>query len=120
MPYVQTVARGAAHFGLKRHESKLDYALDVSRIIDVAQAHIHLGMPNENGPPVAFLFGPASNPGVVDGRLAEGTIEEADLVGPLAGDFAGFLDALRNGELYVNVHSVGHASGEIRGQIGTR
>lgn len=120
VPYVPTVAMGAARLGLKRHETQLEYRVHVSRIINVIQAHIHLGMPNENGPVVAFLFGPASNTGVIDGRLAEGTIEEADLLGPLAGDFEGFVDALRNGELYVNVHTLGHPSGEIRGQIGAR
>jgi hypothetical protein len=32
-------------------------------------------------------------------------------------DFAGFLEALRSGELYVNVHTAANPGGEIRSQI---
>ena len=100
---------------------KLEFRLDVKHIVGVTQAHIHLGLPNMNGPVVAFLYGPSDPTERIDDRLARGVLTEADLVGgPLEGDFAGFVEALGSGELYVNVHTAEFPGGEIRGQIGVR
>ncbi len=95
------------------------FTLNVYDIEDVTMAHIHMGMPNMNGPVIAALFtGGAS--GSLDGMLAKGMITEDDLVGPLAGDFPGFVGRLRGGMLYVNVHTIANPPGEIRGQIGVK
>ncbi len=100
---------------------ELSFRLDVKKIVGVTQAHIHLGLPNMNGPVVAFLYGPSDPSDRVDGRLARGVLTAADLVGgPFEDDFAGFLEALGRGELYVNVHTAEFPGGEIRGQIGVR
>jgi hypothetical protein len=102
-------------------QEELPFRLDVKNIIGVTQAHIHLGLPNMNGQVVAFLYGPSDPSDRVDGRLAEGVLTPADLVGgPFEGNFAGFLEALGHGELYVNVHTAEFPGGEIRGQIGVR
>ena len=118
VPLVESDATGRAKFKLRN--GQLSFKLNVDDIEGVLQAHIHLGLPNENGPFVAFLFGPVGPTGPIDGRLARGTLTETDLIGPLAGDFSEFVDALRNGDLYVNVHTVANPPGEIRGQIGVR
>ena len=118
VPPVDSAARGKARMRLVSQGTALRYELEVSDIVDVAQAHIHMGQPNENGPVVAFLFGPQSPAGAFSGPLAEGVIEERDLMGPLEGDLAGFVQALQAGDLYVNVHTAGNPGGEIRGQIG--
>jgi hypothetical protein len=115
---VHTMATGIARFELEDGDSKVEYRLRVKNITGVVQAHIHYGSPNENGPVVAFLYGPSAPTGPVNGRLAKGDISEGDLLGPLAGDFAGFVQALQSGHLYVNVHTAAHPAGEIRGQIG--
>ncbi len=114
VPMVESDASGQATFTLSRDEQKLYYELLVQDIANVVQAHIHDGLPDENGPVVAFLFGPADPPtGPVHGRLSKGVLSIGDLPD-------GFLDALRNGEFYVNVHTTEVPSGEIRGQIGVR
>jgi hypothetical protein len=118
VPLVNTVATGEATFELNGAGDQLSFQLKADHIVDVTQAHIHQGLPDENGEVVAFLFGPAENTGVTQGELSEGTVTADDLVGPLANDFPAFVEALRNGELYVNVHTVENPSGEIRGQIG--
>jgi ABC-type nitrate/sulfonate/bicarbonate transport system substrate-binding protein len=117
VPAVESEGQGIAIFNLSR--DGITYKLAVENIDEVTQAHIHLGPAGENGPVVAFLFGFVEGGVTADGVLARGTITEADLVGPLAGmPLSALVEALRNGGAYVNVHTVDHPAGEIRGQIG--
>jgi hypothetical protein len=118
VPAVATRAEGRAVFELDSNNQSLHFGLAAWRIDNVTQAHIHAGLPNENGPVVAFLYGPAAPSGPIRGPLSNGMLTEADLVGPFAGDFAGFVQALKAGELYVNLHTSDWPSGEVRGQIG--
>ena len=120
VPSVMTVkAWGQADLTLNDDKS-LSYRLKALRVESGAtQASIHQGLPDDNGPVVAFLHRPASP--AVDGRLnVRGRLTQSDLVGPLEGNFAGFVDALRAGELYVNIHSKAYPAGEIRGQVGAK
>ncbi len=121
VPPVETDASGQATFELTTHgdEARLHYTLRVANIENVSQAHIHVGAPGENGPVVAFLFN-ASEPVDVSGEttLMEGTIQADDLIGPLEGmELSALAAEIRAGNTYVNVHTVEHPSGEIRGQI---
>ena len=96
----------------------LRYRLIVANIADVIQAHIHVGTAAEAGPFVAFLFGPVPGGVTHNGVLATGTVTADDLVGPLAGEpLSALVDAIDSGGAYVNVHTVAHPGGEIRGQI---
>jgi hypothetical protein len=116
---VDSAAHGWTRLRLVDGETPaLKYQVQARNLVGAVQGHIHHGPPNENGPVVAFLFGPQDPSGLFSGELAEGTIEESDLVGPLAGDMEAFVEALRTGELYVNVHTADNPSGELRGQIG--
>jgi hypothetical protein len=117
VPAVESEGHGIATFSLSR--DGIRYKLAVENIDEVTQAHIHLGEAGENGPVVAFLFGFVDGGVTTDGVLARGTITEGDLVGPLAGmPLSALVDALRSGGAYVNVHTVDHPAGEIRGQVG--
>ena len=118
VPSLQTSANGSAEFELEESDSELEFKLDTDFIIGVTGAHIHYGKPNEIGPVVAVLFGPATPMGVVQGRLSRGTIRAGDLKNLFTDNFAGFVEALRHGELYVNVHTEANPVGEVRGQIG--
>ena len=123
VPPVETDARGQATFHLDKTGEELSYKLIVANIEDVTMTHIHLGGPDENGPVVVWLYPedgppPALIEGRFDGVLAEGTITDADLVGELDGASLDDLVAeIRDGNTYVNVHTVAHPAGEIRGQI---
>ncbi len=103
---------------------------------DVAQAHIHFGARATNGGITVWLCAnnpPITNapPGTQDCPTREGTItgviEPDDVVAPAvggvpqgiaAGDFDAFVDALRAGVTYANVHTANRAGGEIRAQLG--
>lgn len=119
VPPVDSDAKGAAIFRTNNDETELNYRLIVANIEDVTAAHIHLAPRGENGDIVAFLFNPEEpTEGRTNGVLAEGTITSADLVGPLEGStLSELIDEMEAGNTYVNVHTVEHRSGEIRGQI---
>jgi hypothetical protein len=130
VPERDTRARGVAIFHLSDDGTALEYKLISSNIENVVAAHIHTGAATENGPVVAFLYGPAAAAGGrTDGVLSEGTITAADLVGPLAGQpLSALVDALNAGNAYVNVHTNDGVAptntgpgdfpgGEIRGQF---
>jgi hypothetical protein len=106
---------GTLTLALLQNGSELQLSLVVRQLVDVTEARIHAGLPDENGPTVATLYGPSAPARA--GRLARGTLTQSDLEGAFASDFAGFLSALRRGELYVVVATSAQPEGEIRGQI---
>ena len=124
VPPVNTPASGSASFAYDPERSALVYALLVSEIENVTQAHIHVGVPGENGEVVAWLYpGPEEqSPQLIEGRfdglLQRGEITGDQLVGPLGGEPIGALLSLMvDGETYVNVHTEQNPPGEIRGRI---
>lgn len=117
-PPVNSLGQCQANFRLTSDGSGLQYRLIVANIEFVTQAHIHLAPPNENGPVVAFLFGFVPEGATTNGTLAQGIIVAGDLIGPLAGMSVDDLVAeIEAGNAYVNVHTLSHPPGEIRGQI---
>jgi hypothetical protein len=126
--------RGVGQFKMRLSAdgASLEYRLIASNIRNVVASHIHIAPVGENGPVVAFLFGPApAGGGRTSGVLARGTITADDLTGPLEGHpLSELIDALDAGDAYVNAHTndgVDPANagpgdfpgGEIRGQIRT-
>lgn len=125
---VVTDAIGHALLHLNKDGTRLEVTVMVNNIPDVIGAHIHLAAAGANGPIVAsfvpdteaFLSGgPFISPSIpAQGVFVRGSITEADLLGPLAGQrLEALVDAMRNGTTYVNVHSTEFRPGEIRGQI---
>ena len=118
---VETLAQGQAIFQFSKDGSTMHYKLIVANIDNVVGAHIHNAELGANGPIVVNLFGDpfVPDPGVTtNGVLAEGDITSDDLVGPLAGmPLMKLRDAMENELTYVNIHTVDHRPGEIRGQI---
>ena len=119
VPPVFTFAGGSANFRLHMQRQELDYELIICNISGVTQAHIHNGLPSENAGVVAFLLGPQDASGFLNCKFTSGTVTADDLIGDYEGDWEGFVTALLNGELYVNVHTHENPPGEIRGQIGS-
>lgn len=130
VPARDSGAAGQSKLQLDRSGEALAYKLVCSNIDNVVAAHIHLGPPEANGPVVAFLAGPLPpGGGAQNGVLGEGTITEANLVGPLAGqDLDALMAEIRAGNAYVNTHTNDGIAptntgpgdfpgGEIRGQL---
>lgn len=130
IPPRDTFAFGHATFVTSWDGERLDYWLVVANIENVVASHIHLGGSDENGPVVAFLYGPAApGGGFTSGVLASGAITADDLVGPLAGQpLSALIAEIDAGNAYVNVHTNDGVEppntgpgdfpgGEIRGQL---
>ncbi len=116
IPPVETDAFGVAGFQLAGDGDSLDYWLVVAGIENVEESHVHKGPPDLNGNVVAYLFGPVQEPVDETGLLASGRLTDDDMIWPLT-DVAGMADQMREANVYVNVHTTAHPSGEIRGQI---
>ena len=122
VPPVDTRVRGLSTFQLSRTGDELQYRLIVANIENLTMAHIHLAPEGENGPVVAWLYPDGPPPQLIEGRfdgvLAEGVITATDLVGPLDdAPLSDLVDEIRAKQTYVNVHTVAHPAGEVRGQI---
>ena len=128
---LSTTGTGSLAVRLNAAEDSASYELSYQGLEGgaVLFAHIHLGEPHTNGGVIVFLcsnFGPAP-PGTPscplnDGTVVSGTLMAGDVIGPAgqgiaAGEFAEFIEALRAGATYVNVHTAGFGTGEIRGQV---
>ena len=99
-------ASGDGHFTLNDDETELRYDIWASGLsTPVIAAHFHQAPAGEAG---AILFD------------LEGTIEETDGLVTIRGVWPlaeGDLEAIRNGEVYVNLHTPVNQPGEIRGQL---
>jgi cytochrome c peroxidase len=113
---VVTMAVGTAVFYASEDEDAIAFELSTAGIepSQILQAHIHAAPPGVNGDVIAFLAYSSFN------RRLRGTVTASDLKLPnLAGinSIAELIDEMRTGDTYVNVHTVAHPGGEIRGQI---
>ncbi len=119
VPARDTKAVGEAIVTISKDGSSVHYKVIVANIENVVASHFHMAPANANGGVVKGIFqNPNPQPsGRMNGILAEGDITAADLTGALAGNLAGFIEAIRSGNIYVNVHTTAYPGGEIRGQL---
>ncbi len=122
VPPVATDTEGKADFQVNEEQTIIEYELEIeapanATLLGQAGAHIHCGLPDENGPVVVFLAGVI--PGGVGAELKiEGSLTEANIVNDACGATLPLLvQSMRAGMTYVNVHSSDFPAGEIRGQI---
>ena len=132
---VATAATGSFDATLSADGTTLTYTVTYNNLnAPVTQSHIHYGLSKETGGVMVFLcqtaaapapatdLGVATCPAGVTGTVT-GTITVANLIGPNGQgitpgvDFDKFLNALRTGASYANVHSTRSPGGEIRGVV---
>jgi hypothetical protein len=130
---INTTGSGDFKARISQDGTALDYELTYRDLASqITQSHIHFGRPAITGGIVLFLCTNLGNaPGTVPVPQACPTTNPATITGTLtaadviavsgqgidsgAAGFAEILKALRAGAAYVNVHTTGHPSGEIRG-----
>lgn len=125
VPAVETDGSGRATLTVNNDKTALRFTLKTRDLEEIHMAHIHCGAIGTNGPVVAFLFGPADPPVTQDGLLSRGEITDDEVIDRVGGlcptdvtDFDDLLTLIRDGNAYVNVHTMAFPAGEIRGQIG--
>ncbi len=129
-----TGAYGHVKFRLSHDRSTIHYVFKATNTATpIFMAHLHLGPKGQNGPVVFWLYADASvNPnfprsdGPFTGEI-RGMLTAADFVMPrdsegrvLVPSFEEAIANLMNGNTYINVHTVAHPGGEIRGQFWRR
>jgi hypothetical protein len=118
-PKVATDASGKAAFTLSEDGKSLQYSVTASNLQNPQAAHIHIGKVGEVGPPIApIAIASAAERGMPSGVVAEGTITEKDLMGPMKGkSLQDVVKEIQAGNVYVNIHSRSNPDGELRGQL---
>lgn len=102
---------GTATVTISDDESELHYEVSYDGLTGPpTAAHIHLGAPGTAGPPFLDL---AHGPSPFSGTLTE---SDFTINGGPSGWEAG-LQAIRDGETYINIHTEQNPEGEIRGQL---
>lgn len=96
----------------------------VSDPTNIVAAHFHCGKPGENGPVVFGLISPG--PLMLEGNTIRGTLTNAHanaaancipLIGRPVNNIAALALAMREGLVYLNIHTSAFPAGEIRGQM---
>jgi len=118
-----TIERGVFRARVRPDLSAMDVVLLVEPSSPVLAAHLHCGRAGTTGP---IPFG-LINPGrlVFDGNVARGTLTNEDFTGSDCTEFVGrpvnniaaLALAMRDGLIYVNVHTADNPPGEVRGQV---
>ncbi len=123
-PPTGSTATGTLTLSLSDNGNRIHFRLRANGVTRIQQAHIHVGDAGEPGPIVVFFF--AKTPNTADSAITGDGFEVAGVRTPADFNFsalgatftyADFLNKLRSGGTYVNVHSPTFPGGEIRGQI---
>jgi CHRD domain len=114
---VTSTATGSAQFTYVGDIKTLFFEVDVAGIDSVTLAHIHGPADTANSAGVALnLYTTGKSKGLgFTGVLSAGVAGE--LGAPAGMTLDSLLVLMRNGNAYVNVHTVAHPAGEIRGQV---
>lgn len=122
VPSVISEAEGTADFWLSEDSMSMKYKIKVHHLQNVTMAHLHLGVEGQNGDHIAWLYPPQppakEKPGLTNGTLVEGTLTDADLIDKMQGKtIKDLIWKINEDSIYVNVHTVQHPDGEIRGLV---
>ncbi len=119
VPPVTTDTTGKVFLRLNKAETEIEIQLHVNDGVRITQSHIHCAPFGVNGPIIIFLAGLHAAGLDIDGKwVSNATITNTSIVNTACGStLAAIAQQMRNGNTYVNVHSVAHPAGEIRGQV---
>ncbi len=119
VPPVTTDGSGSATVTISDDESSISFDVTFQDLSGPAtMAHIHYGAADEAGPVLIWLTEVGTTDGSFESPIS-GTADETAFM-PVDGgpqSFAEALQAIRDGNTYVNIHTEMNPGGEIRGQL---
>ncbi len=118
VPAVQTAGSGTAEIRIDDTAMEIAVTVDVEGIPadQLLMAHFHAAPAGANGPVVAFLLASPPTETSFSAVVTPGDVlpnEDAGIA-----NFDDLVQAIRDGNIYVNVHTPTNPLGEIRGQTG--
>ena len=121
---VVTPGRGTINVIFNKRFKSVIVDVTINELVGtVTGAHFHCARPGENGPVVFGLVSPGPLALVgnkIQGKLRNADFNGGDCVGPVGrpvNNIAALAFAMRDGLIYLNVHTDSVPSGEIRGQL---
>ena len=119
VPPDATDATGRFEILVNTSQTAGEYTLRVESGVRITQSHFHCAPVGVNGPIIVFLAGFHAAGWDVDGKwVSNATITDANVINTACGaTLAAIFEQARNGNVYVNVHSVAHPAGVVRGQL---
>ncbi|PCI45555.1 MAG: CHRD domain-containing protein [Moraxellaceae bacterium] len=121
VPAVITDTTGVFRFDFDSFDETGSYRLRILEGERVTQVHIHCGASGESGPAILYLAGLHELGWDVDGKwIDNATLSDQNIVDgntECGETLVDVVESMRNGNAYVNVHTLSHPGGEVRGQI---
>jgi len=119
VPPVATDTAGRAKIQINKTQTEGEFTLTVNDGVRVTQSHLHCAPAGVNGPIVVFLAGLHAAGLNVDGKwISNATFTDTSIINTACGSTVAALAAsMQAGNVYVNVHTVAHPAGEVRGQV---
>jgi hypothetical protein len=118
VPPVDTTATGTLTLKYDADSEEFSFVINVEGLSKPTGAAIYVGADGDAGTAVYTLYADTTQESKFSGILAQGTIEEANLTGSLAGKKLGDLVALiKAGNAYASVGTADNPVDGIRGQI---
>lgn len=112
---VATAATGTGVISIADGSVTMRFNITVTPMTDVTAAHLHVGGPEEVGALVVDLLPVPPHLGAFFGLLTSGTIRASNLLG--GETIESLTTKIRNGNAYIDVHTVANPDGAIRGQV---
>lgn len=111
VPAVATTATGSGWVAISPDGTSIAYHVEYSGLSGaLVAAHIHTGAPGVAGGVILPL---AAGPSPMNGTLTAANFTASGSVTT----FAQAVTAIRNGQTYINLHTVAHPAGEVRGNL---
>lgn len=121
VPPVVSDATGDFRADIDDFDGTLTYRFRINDGVGILQAHLHCAPAGANGAVIVFLAGlPGFGAWDVDGKwIDNASVSDDDLDGTAGcgSTLAELAEAMLEGNVYVNVHTIDHPAGEIRGQL---
>ena len=130
VPASPSRATGSAILLVDKAGAAIRYAIDITKVNNIASIQLFLGAAGTNGPAVATLYRPSAlGQAPNHGRLPRGLLTAGSLVGPLQGaSIADLAAQIRAGNVYMSIATDDGVppvestpgdlpTGEIRGQL---